>query len=183
MKALSVRAPWWWFILHAGKDIENRDWFTRFRGTIYIHASKTSVWRDTIDDIDAALSCCGRHRKEVALALSFEQLEKGRGCLVGTVEVVDCVTRSDSPWFFGKYGFVLANPVAFDRPIPCKGALGFFDVPDCIEKLPMGEKAGDGIQKAVSADGVHEPDRSKAQAAEVLLGRVPAERWPGDAEA
>lgn len=36
MKALSVRAPWWWFILHAAKDIENRDWSTRFRGTVYL---------------------------------------------------------------------------------------------------------------------------------------------------
>lgn len=36
-----------------------------------------------------------------------------------------CVTRSDSPWFFGRYGFVLADvrPVPF---FPVKGALGFF---------------------------------------------------------
>ena len=28
MKALSIRQPWAWAILHAGKDIENRDWRT-----------------------------------------------------------------------------------------------------------------------------------------------------------
>lgn len=35
MKALSIRQPWAWLILHAGKDIENRVWQTRFRGELY----------------------------------------------------------------------------------------------------------------------------------------------------
>ena len=39
MKALSVRAPWWWAILH-GKPVENRDWHTNFRGVVLLHASK-----------------------------------------------------------------------------------------------------------------------------------------------
>ena len=37
MKALSVRAPWWWAILH-GKPVENRDWYTRVRGRVALHA-------------------------------------------------------------------------------------------------------------------------------------------------
>src|SRR3990167_9411398 len=40
MKALSIRQPWAWLILHAGKDIENRGWPTSFRGRFLIHASK-----------------------------------------------------------------------------------------------------------------------------------------------
>ena len=40
MKALSIRAPWWFAILHFGKDIENRTWATNFRGTVYLHAGK-----------------------------------------------------------------------------------------------------------------------------------------------
>ena len=38
--ALSVRQPWAWAIIHAGKDIENRSWATKFRGRVLIHASK-----------------------------------------------------------------------------------------------------------------------------------------------
>ena len=38
MKALSVRAPWWWYIIHGYKDIENREWKTQFRGRVLIHA-------------------------------------------------------------------------------------------------------------------------------------------------
>ncbi|MDD5394961.1 MAG: ASCH domain-containing protein [Thiothrix sp.] len=40
MKALSIQQPWAWAILNAGKDIENRDWYTPVRGRILIHAGK-----------------------------------------------------------------------------------------------------------------------------------------------
>jgi len=39
MKAISLQQPWAWAILHAGKDVENRRWNTRYRGPIAIHAS------------------------------------------------------------------------------------------------------------------------------------------------
>lgn len=53
------------------------------------------------------------------------QISLQRGGIIGVAEIVDCVEASDSPWFFGRYGFVLRNarPVDF---IPVKGALGFF---------------------------------------------------------
>jgi len=40
MRALSIRQPWAWAILH-GKDVENRTWVTRVTGEFLIHASKT----------------------------------------------------------------------------------------------------------------------------------------------
>lgn len=47
--------------------------------------------------------------------------------MLGTVDIVDCVNDSDSPWFFGKYGFVLRNQKRFDKPIPARGSLGFWE--------------------------------------------------------
>lgn len=126
MKALAIRQPWAWAILHAGKDIENRDWSTTFRGTVLIHASAgmtRSEYDDGMDSIkyavhpDSALSQFPR----------FEDLQ--RGGIVGQVDIVDCIRDSDSNWFFGEYGFVLRNA----KPLPFrsfKGMLGFFDVPD-----------------------------------------------------
>lgn len=134
MKALSIRSPWWWFILHAGKNIENRDWPTNFRGTILIQASKRWQYQEITDDIQAALECCGNRRKEVAAKLTYEALQAACGCIVGQVDIVDCVPRSDSKWFFGDYGFVLANPIAFPAPIPCRGSLGLFEVPTAVLK-------------------------------------------------
>lgn len=137
MKALSVRAPWWWFILHCGKDIENRDWPTNFRGTVYLHASKWWVTREVEDDFDYAIGdfetanntfiTTDLTEPEVEAATLRKIRERG-GCIVGTVEIVGCVKQSDSPWFNGPYGFVLRNPKPLDTPIPYKGALGFFDV-------------------------------------------------------
>ena len=104
--ALSIRQPWAHRIIFEGKDIENRDWPTRFRGPVLIHAGK-GVDADDRDDISPAM---------------------WRGGIVGAAEIVDCVSESTSRWFFGAYGFVLRNPIALEF-IPCKGALGFF-LPD-----------------------------------------------------
>lgn len=136
MKALSIRAPWWWYILHGGKDIENRGWPTRFRGPVLVHASKTIVRQELKDDLSAADDILGYTGHGVPLhdwrAIHHGELlnPRWRGAIVGTVDIVDCVRCSESHWFFGPIGFVLANPVAFNEPIPFKGALGLFDVPD-----------------------------------------------------
>ncbi len=125
MKAISIRQPWAWMILHAGKDIENRSWPTRFRGRVLVHAAKGMTYQEHQDayrfikgfDNTLALNMPGPH-----------SVELWRGGIVGSVEIVDCVAQSDSPWFMGEYGFVLRNPVVLPFQ-PYRGALGFFDVP------------------------------------------------------
>jgi hypothetical protein len=52
---------------------------------------------------------------------------KIHGAIVGEVDITGCVTQSNSPWFLGKFGFHLANAKAYDKPITCKGSLGFFN--------------------------------------------------------
>lgn len=130
MKALSVRAPWWWFILHGGKDIENRDWSTGFRGTVYLHASSWFRLNEVVDDTETAARICKGRGPVGPAEITYRGMKESGGCIVGKVDIVGCVSASDSPWFFGRYGFQLANPVAFARPVTCKGALGFFTVPD-----------------------------------------------------
>ncbi len=51
------------------------------------------------------------------------------GCIVGMVDIVDCVTQHSSDWFEGPFGWVLEKPVFFDNPIPYRGAVGIFHVP------------------------------------------------------
>ncbi len=50
------------------------------------------------------------------------------GGVVGWGDLDDCVTKSDSPWFTGKHGFVFsyAAPLPF---VEWLGRLGFFEVP------------------------------------------------------
>ncbi len=129
MKALSIRQPWAWLITRGFKEIENRGWPTKFRGRIYVHAGMT---------MDVNVPGLFITENWILVLLTPEQREEyliapmDRGALIGEVDIVDCVTESRSPWFDGKYGFVLANPELYEKPIPCTGRLSFFtpDIPE-----------------------------------------------------
>jgi hypothetical protein len=123
MKAISIRQPWAWAILHAGKDIENRDWPTRFRGTVAIHAAKGMERYEYNEFCELQANIFAAGFGSDVIVPAFDSLP--RGSIVGVVDIVDCVTRSGSPWFFGEYGFVLANSRALVEPVPCRGALSF----------------------------------------------------------
>lgn len=123
--AISIRQPWAWLIIHGGKDIENRIWKTNFRGPVLIHAAKGMTedeWEDGLWFARHAWADTGRPQS-APRGVTAKTIE--RGGVIGVAEIVDCVRVSNSRWFTGEYGFVLANP----RPLPFmpfKGALGFF---------------------------------------------------------
>lgn len=119
--ALSVRQPWAWAIIHGGKDIENRSWQAvnyglRRRGRIAIHAAK-GMTRAEYQDASGFMLGLGVICPP-ASALS-------RGGLIGSVDVVDVVDDSLSPWFFGPRGIVLSDPKPFEF-VPAGGQLGYF---------------------------------------------------------
>ncbi|MBX3751927.1 MAG: hypothetical protein KF897_17750 [Opitutaceae bacterium] len=122
--ALSVRQPWACCIVHLGKDIENRDWPTRFRGEVAIHASK-GMTRDEYEGCLATVHAVSLTQPFGAGGVFPALDELPRGGIVGVARIVDCVEWSASPWFCGRFGFVLADarPVPF---VPVRGALGFF---------------------------------------------------------
>jgi hypothetical protein len=119
--ALSVRQPWAWAIIYAGKDIENRSWQAvnhglSQRGRVAIHAAKSMSRREYEDAAEFMASI-----KVVCPPAA----ELKRGGIIGRVDIVDVVTDSDSDWFFGPRGLVLRDPRPCDF-IPCMGALGYF---------------------------------------------------------
>lgn len=118
MLCITIRQPWAWAIFHGGKDIENRDWPTRVRGRVAIHAAKGMTEAEYV----ATYKYC--EARGVILPMPTLLV---RGCVLGTVEISNCVSSSDSPWFMGDYGFVLQNAELFPRAIPAKGALGFWN--------------------------------------------------------
>ncbi len=65
------------------------------------------------------------------------------GVIIGYVDLVDCVDHSDSPWFTGLYGQVLTNPVLLPNPVPCRGRLGIWDVPDEVAREIEGQLSDD----------------------------------------
>lgn len=112
LPALSINNPWGWSIVEGLKNIENRDWATKYRGEFLIHVGlkiDKSAWEFI--------------RRTSDRDLSPQALMTGG--IIGAATLYDCVDESDSPWFFGRYGFLLKD----QRHLPfrpCKGKLGFF---------------------------------------------------------
>jgi hypothetical protein len=132
MKALSIKQPWAWLICAGHKDVENRDWHIHMPPLlnyplvpkhIYVHAGKTI-------DKKAFEWMASKIPKDILSKFMVNGLPNAGmfkvGGLIGEVHIVGCVEKSQSPWFVGPYGFLLANPVLYDQLIPCKGKLGFF---------------------------------------------------------
>ena len=131
MKALSIRQPWAYLIVNGYKDIENRDWPTRYRGPVLIHAGKR-LTEDDFEECRDTIQIIRQRGHQIKTGNpKLSELRELCGGIVGIAEIVDCVSQSDSPWFFGEYGFVLRNarPLPFQ---PFKGQLGFFDVPESL---------------------------------------------------
>lgn len=117
--ALSVRQPWAWAIFN-GKDVENRSLAAirhgMIRRRIAIHAAK-GMTRDEYEDAAEMMAKIG-----VKCPMPDELI---RGAIIGAATVTDIVKESESPWFFGPRGLVLADAVSV-APIPAVGALGYF---------------------------------------------------------
>ena len=139
--ALSIRQPWAWAIIHAGKDIENRNWYANWllsrRGRVAIHAPQCMQQLE----YEAA--------KKFMLSIGIEcpaAIDLPRSRIIGSVEIVDVVTESDSPWFFGPRGLVLKDP----EPHPLiwsLGALGFFQWKETTEVRASSARNPSWLQK------------------------------------
>lgn len=102
MRALSIRQPYASLIATGRKQIEFRSWPTKIRERVLIYASLRR----------------GDAFEEHALAVEFgltdaELAHLPRGVFIGSVEIVDCQHFDD----FHGYGWHLAQPVQFRRPI------------------------------------------------------------------
>lgn len=128
MKAITIQQPWAHLIIHGyldphtgklkRKDVENRTWVSSYKGPLLIHAGKS---RESLDDFPLPKDT----------QLSF-------GAAIGIVEMFGCVKLSrvvDSTWASGPWCHQYRNPRALPAPIPFKGLLGYWDVPDDLLEL------------------------------------------------
>ena len=125
MKALSVRQPRAEQIIRGSKTMDVRTWQVRYRGPLAIHASSTKR--------------VGRIR-----ALGFDPDSLPYGALVGVVELVEIVELDETTFDatreahqgndtfpgFPCYGWRFANPHRLAEPLPTRGAMSLFEVPD-----------------------------------------------------
>ena len=133
-KALSLQQPWATLMVRGYKLIENRDWRRSFRGPVLVHASKT------FDEEAFTILSSGQIIPRITglplargKTLPFCKEDLHFGGIIGMFTITDCVSQSDDPWFFGKYGYVVKNPRELPF-VPMRGQLGFFSVPEEVVK-------------------------------------------------
>ena len=130
--ALSIKQPYGWLVCKNYKDIENRDWsLNKFLPKdcllpvrIYIHVgiSKSEITEEVLDFVKKTLT---PEQKAEYKGRTWDSILTF-GAIIGETTITGQVTKSESPWFFGIYGFTVKGGVLYDKPIPCRGQLGFF---------------------------------------------------------
>lgn len=159
---ITVMAPWWAFIVHADKNVENRGAnvagaIGEWRGRILIAASKGHETADgtrysslatkagvrpaVASDIEDICSWTQRQPKEGALALSVQTFIDNAGMAVGEADIIAVchpghLHAPGTParrWHGpGQYGIVLSGVRAIE-PYPVTGGQGFWRVMTCPE--------------------------------------------------
>ncbi len=129
IKVLSVRQPWAWLIVSGYKNIENRSWKTDYRGELFIHAGKSFDWN--------ALTylCPSLYYEMVCLHFGIrgQQITMRKeefGAIVGYCELTGCVRDANSIWADPGYWHWKLRRTMQLAPIPLKGRLGIFEIPE-----------------------------------------------------
>ncbi len=141
LPVLAIRQPWATSIIHFGKRLENRSWNGRYlalqlgalkRGEnrFLIQASQGMTrdemegWQDFVEDRNVKPTA---EMMAAAGVKTFRDLP--RGGIVGVARFVRWVTASDDPWWIGPGALEMTDVQPLDF-LPCKGALGFFRLPN-----------------------------------------------------
>lgn len=121
MRAITVRQPHAWAILHAGKDVENRTRSTRYRGPLLVHAGRAEPSHDEMARVGATGPLATGVFVAVAALVDVHQCDGG-------------CSRWARP---GRWHLVLADPRPVP-PVPARGWLGLWPVaPETMTQLGL----------------------------------------------
>jgi hypothetical protein len=158
MKALSLTQPWATLVAVDAKRIETRSWRTHYRGVVAIHASKAFP-RDCRQLVAREPFYHALLRAGSIAALPFPQraddapppavaLALPLGAIIAVGRLVDVVPtyefhlngrelsdheRAFGDYSSGRFAWMLAGVVRLARPVPCRGALGLWNVNASLE--------------------------------------------------
>ncbi len=135
MKTLSIRQPWAWAILHAGKCVENRSWQTPYRGPVLLHAGKRAYR-------DYGAACIAIYENSGLMPPAFDELP--RGGIVGAAYLSDIRAPQsfDESWHdAGQLGWLLEGAV--ELPLRAlSGLMHLFEVEATRSELARMRRAG-----------------------------------------
>lgn len=167
LKCLSLWQPWASLLVAGKKRVETRGWEMRHRGPLLIHAAKK--WDTKLMELchrqepfASALAALGMTIPALPRLNKPSRMPFGE--IVGRVDVVDCFRtelvgngldvcrfaaglmvspdeRAFGDYSPGRFAILCANFVAFDKPIPCNGRQGMFDVDESLVRDALSESA------------------------------------------
>ena len=146
MKALTVMEPWATLVFRLDaygvpfKQVETRSWKTNYRGKLAIHAGKRKLHK-SVDFFLGMSEEDMTHFMEAGIDGDKALDQLVYGAIIGEVEVSDCVPMEElrngpyarpgemafGDWSDGRYGWLLSNPVLYEKPIPAAGKLGLWE--------------------------------------------------------
>ena len=135
MRGLTIQQPYATLLALGEKELETRSWRTNYRGPVALHSSaEFPPWCRKLLYIEPYRSALIRDRKIALMPL---------GSILAIAEIVDChpitedfchtLSRAEyafGVYNYGRFAFRIAGVRALRRPIPHKGALGFWHVPE-----------------------------------------------------
>jgi hypothetical protein len=144
VKAVTVKQPWAWAISTGKKTVENRSRNTTHRGRVAIHAGLSWSQRGAGDERIIELAATYGRIPALAILGGYVPF----GAIIATAEIVDAHPEAGCcrPWgesaYDGKpvWHWVLESISALDVPVPCRGMLGLWAVPDDIAAAIGGEQ-------------------------------------------
>ena len=132
MKALTIHTPWAPLIAVGEKEYETRGWKTNYRGPLAIHCSRTMDYL-FLYNAWPFLDALRKH------GLDIEDVNKLRGQVIATAELVDCIIVPNMPLTItkqeiafgdfrpGRFAWKLANVKKLETPIPAVGKQGLWE--------------------------------------------------------
>lgn len=128
MKGLTLTQPWATAIANGWKMVETRSWRTHYQGTIAIHAAKGFP-----RDARAFASDAGFNVRTLPLS-----------SIIATAQLIGCRRTEDvahqldenelsyGDYTPGRWAWFLTDIRRLSQPVPCKGALSLWTVPEDI---------------------------------------------------
>lgn len=151
---LTIRQPWEWAIEH-GKPVENRSWKMSYRGPLWLHAGSRSRWDrdgehsqlvrrawnawvrmrpDAAELLGGPVRNCHLIRFGVVSALAYVTGCHHASDCAGSVAAFRGAHLCDQWAAYGQFHIELRCVRPLPEPVPCRGALGLWRLPEDVEK-------------------------------------------------
>lgn len=135
MKAISLLQPWASLVVIGAKTIETRNWGTKYRGPILIHASQGKAgsifavgppFKKYIPDFKKLPFGAIVGQAMITNVLRVENLEMSDE----TINRFTMEEKAFGDYSEGRYAWILEEPLQFNNPIPARGTLSIWEYPD-----------------------------------------------------